>query len=166
MKKLIITLTLFISTLSQLAFANESEPDYLEIDSAHQNFNYKANTIYFSGNVVVKQGQISIKADELFAETSNDDNTEKLIAKGKPATFSQIGAENGNITAQADEIEYLVEEQTLKLIGNATFKQGGSTVSSASIVFDLKAQQVIADSGDGTNERVLTRLKTKTSNNK
>lgn len=138
-----------------------SASDDLLIDADNQDLDYKNNTLYFSGNVIVKQGSLTIKADELFAVTNEDGASEKLIAKGKPAFFSQKQLNAEALTAEAFEVTYLVEAQILKLVGNAKFQQGGSVVESATIEFDLKAQRVKAQRGKDENSRVTTRLKTK-----
>lgn len=151
---------IFICLLSiSSAIANESQD--LVVDSVNQDLNYKDKTLYFSGNVVVTQGNITIKAEELFVETNEEGDSEKLIAKGSPAIFSQQGNENEMVSSQAFTITYLVEKRVLTLSGEAEFQQGGAKVSSESIVFDLIAQRVKAKGNENDNGRVTTRLKTK-----
>lgn len=132
----------------------------LIINADNQDLDYKNNTLYFSGNVIVQQGSVTIKASELFVITK-EGNSDKLIAKGKPAIFSQKEQNNQELSAQALEITYLVEAQILQLVGSAKFQQGGSIVESAKIEFDLKAQRVKAEGDEAQNGRVTTRLKTK-----
>jgi len=143
---------------SNLSLANEDSD--LKIKSSVQDLNYKNNTMYFAGEVIVSQGSISINADELFVETK-DGAGDKLVAKGKPAKFIQKDATNGDLTAKADVVEYYVESQILKLLGNAHFQQGGSEVKSGNIEFDLAAQRVKADGDEATGGRVTTTIKTK-----
>lgn len=154
--------TLFLSLLffSANTFANNSD---LTIKSSKQDMNYKANTLYFSGNVIVSQGLLTIKADELFVETDAEGTSEKLIAKGTPASFIQKSDNetDDTISATANEVVYLVDAQTLTLTGDAEYQQGGSKVTGQNIVFDLKQQRVQAEGGKGTDERVVTHLKTK-----
>ena len=132
----------------------------LKVDSDFQDLNYKNNTLHFYGNVVVSQGTITIKADDLFVETE-DGVGQKLIAKGEPAAFEQTNADSGTLSATANEIIYIVDLQVLKLNGDAQFKQGGSLVQSGTIEFDLKAQRVKADGDESTGGRVVTTIKTK-----
>jgi len=151
---LLLSVTLF----SLNTFANSEED--LKVNSDFQDLNYKNNTLHFYGNVLVSQGNISIKADDLFVETQ-DGVGQKLIAKGKPAEFKQTGVENGDLIATATEIVYTVDLQVLKLNGEAKFQQGGSLVESGNIEFDLKAQRVKADGDQATGGRVITTIKTK-----
>ena len=132
----------------------------MKINSDFQDLNYKNNTLHFYGNVLVSQGNISIKADDLFVETK-DGVGQKLIAKGKPAEFKQNDLENGDLIATAKEIVYTVDRQVLNLNGDAKFQQGGSLVQSGNIEFDLKAQRVKADGDQATGGRVVTTIKTK-----
>lgn len=158
-KKYLFTLTLLFSLTVNNAVAEDS--DDLIVNSSNQDLNYKDRTLYFSGAVSVQQGNISITADELFVETTPDGNTDKLIAKGKPAKFSQRSEDGDIISSEAIEITYLVEKQILILSGNAVFNQGGSQVTSDTIEFDLKAQRVKAEGDENKDGRVTTRLKTK-----
>lgn len=151
-----------ILLLSTSSFVSANEED-LRIKSDNQDLNYNNNTMYFTGNVVVSQGNISITADELYVETQGG-NGEKLIAKGTPALFTQIDAINGDLTAKANEIEYLVDIQILRLSGDARFKQAGSEVQSGSIEFDLAKKRVKADGDASTGGRVTTTIKTKKKN--
>jgi lipopolysaccharide export system protein LptA len=149
-----------ISTIFILFSTLASASDDLIINADNQDLDYKNNTLHFSGNVIVQQGNVTIKAEELFVITK-DGNSEKLIATGKPASFSQQEENKDELSAQAMEIVYLVDSKVLQLSGMAKFQQGGSVVESAKIEFDLKAQRVKADAGESQNGRVTTRLKTK-----
>lgn len=151
----VITLTFF----SAWASANETED--LFINSDNQDLNYKDRTLYFSGNVIVKKGNISIFASELFVETNEQGDSEKLIAKGNLAKFSQQGEGSLDISSQALEITYLVNTEILTFNGKATLKQGSSEVTGESIKFDLVAQRVQAEGDEEENSRVTTRLKVK-----
>ena len=160
MIKYLISIFFCLTAFSTFAAEGE-EPQELLVEAAEQDLNYKENTMYFSGNVVVMQGNLSIKADELFVEVDDKGDSQKLIAKGKPATFSQTGNENETISSQAMTITYLVESRVLTLTGSAEFQQGGAKVSSETIEFDLIAQRVKAQGDKNDNGRVTTRLKTK-----
>lgn len=153
--KIVVVSTFIFLLFSTLVSASED----LVISSENQDSDYKNNTLYFSGNVVIQQGGMTIKADELFV--SKEDNGNKLIAKGQPAIFSQKAPNTDELSAQAQEITYVVDAQILQLSGDAKFQQGGSVVESAKIEFDLKAQRVKAEADETENGRVITRLKTK-----
>lgn len=156
LKKLGLIASLLVVTSLNL-FANDED---LKIKSDNQDVNYKDNTMYFKGNVVVSQGSISIQADDLVVESPKD-QSQKLLATGNPALFTQVDDINGNLTAKAQQIEYFVDTQILRLVGNAKFKQAGSEVQSGTIEFDLAKKRVKADGDEATGGRVTTTIKTK-----
>ncbi|GAA0294309.1 hypothetical protein GCM10009128_11100 [Psychrosphaera haliotis] len=152
-------LTIFLASLlliCQMAIAN----DDLVIDSENQDLDYKNNTMFFSGNVKIQQGSLTITADELFVITK-DGVGEKLIAKGKPAKFIQDDPASELLEASSNEIVYMINDRVLELNGEAKYKQGSSIVESGNIVFDLNAQRVKADGDKSTGGRVTTTIKTK-----
>lgn len=154
----LLLLTLMLSLTSTTLTANENND--LLIDADNQDLDYNNNTLRFMGNVIVRQGKITIEADELFVITNNG-NSDKLIATGNLAIFSQLQENGETLQAKAKEITYLVEAQQLNLKGSASFQQGGSVVNSETIEFDLANKRVKADGGNKQNGRVSTRLKAK-----
>jgi len=159
MLKPIIFLISLLIAIPAATLANESED--LFIDADHQDIDYKEKTVHFAGNVVVKKGNISIYADELFVETNENGDSEKLVAKGNLAKFTQLGEGSLNISSEALTITYMVSTEVLTFNGQATFHQGGSKVTSDTIIFDLIAQRVKAAGDEAENGRVTTRLKVK-----
>lgn len=164
LKQLILLTTLSLGLLTQLATASESEEVILEevlINADFQDLNYKKHLLHFSGNVKVKKGKMSIFADELYVETNEDGESEKLIAKGNLARFSQEGEDIIAISSEALEIVYIVNEEILTFSGKATLKQGSSEVTGDLIKFDLVAQRVRAEGYEKESGQVTTRLKVK-----
>lgn len=159
LKQLFLLASLSLALLTPLTNANETEE--ILIDSDNQDINYKDRTLHFSGNVIVKKGNISIYADELFVETNEKGDSEKLIAKGQLAKFSQKGEGSLHISSEALEITYLVNSEVLTFNGKATLKQGSSEVTGDTIKFDLVAQRVKAEGDEAENGRVTTRLNVK-----
>lgn len=60
----------------------------------------------------------------------------------------------GRTVGRADEIEYDFEAQLLRLSGDAWLSEGTNQISSASIVYDIIAQRVKADSNGDGDDRV------------
>lgn len=164
LKQLILLVFLSLAAFSPLSNANETEEIIIEeilIDSDNQDLNYKKKTLHFYGNVVVKKGNISIFADKLFVETNEQGESERLIAIGKLAKFSQQGEGSLDISSEAEKITYLVNKELLTFDGKATLKQGTSEVTGDIIRFDLIAQRVKAEGDETESGRVTTRLKVK-----
>lgn len=128
----------------------------LKIAAVSQSADIKNNQIVFNGPVTVVQGTININADELRAFTPENSASKRLIATGKPATFSQE-LDDGKIgTASANEISYDLATTTLTLTGNAKLDQAGSQVTGNLIKYNIKAQELIAESTGKGQDRVIT----------
>ena len=128
----------------------------LKIAAVSQSADIKNNQIVFNGPVTIIQGTININADELRAFTPENSVSKRLIATGKPATFSQE-LDDGNIgTASANEISYDLATTTLTLTGNAKLDQAGSQVTGNLIKYNIKAQELIAESTGKGQDRVIT----------
>ena len=161
MKHLAITFSLLLVTGLGLApIIGHSKPtEDLRINADNQDLDYKNNTIHFMGNVEVEQGDMTITANELYVISATETG-QKLIAKGEPAYFSQQKPNEEKITAEAEEITYLVDSRILKLKGKAKFHQGGSMMESNQIEFNLNESRVKADGDKATGGRVTTIIKT------
>lgn len=136
---------------------NQYKNSPIIIDASEQTLDIKNNTLTFFKNVEVKQGTLYIKADTVTVTKNNNNNTDKLIAVGKPATFSQVLDDGQQVTAAADNIIYKVNDGRLILKGNANIIQNDSEVSGAQISYDITSQKLLATS-DEQNSRVRTVL--------
>jgi len=106
------------------------EADGMEIDEG------KGVTTY-SGNVVVVQGSIRLKADKVFVFQS-EGNTDRLEAEGKPAYFRQRpDGKDEDVKGNASRIEYNTNSELLYMIGNAELFPGdGNKLTSQRITYD------------------------------
>lgn len=144
-----------LTMVSLQSAANETDLlQEVKISAASQEADIKNNQIIFNGPVEVTQGSIKILADELRAFTKENSSGKILVAKGKPATYTQV-MENGRpASASANEIRYELSTRTLTLIGNATLEQEGSQVTGNQIRYNIEQQQLIAESTG--SDRVIT----------
>lgn len=126
----------------------------VKISASSQEADIKNNQLIFNGPVIVTQGSIEIKADQLRAYSKDNNSSKILVATGKPATYFQIMDDGKPANASANEIRYELASRTLTLLGNATLEQEGSQVAGTQIRYNIAKQQLIAEgSGD---ERVIT----------
>lgn len=143
---------------SPLSFAVESDlKQEIKIEAAGQFADIKNKQVVYQGPVSVRQGTLAINADELSA-TQKDGKT-ILIAKGKPATYSQILENNLPAKASAYEIQYDLSEKILTLVGKAQVEQGDSKVSAEKIIYDIEKQQLKAQGNQQKTDRVITVIK-------
>lgn len=151
--KLSAILVLCLSTAVLAKTTDFSEP--IEVNADRNEASLKQQMLVYSGNVIVKQGTLLIKADKLTVDRSAGEGKEVFIAVGKPAVYSQVLDGDKPIQASAEEIRYAMATRVLTLTGKAEITQSGSLVRSAKIEYDLLKQQLSAESEEG-KERVTT----------
>ena len=153
--KFIIAAIISVCSFGVLAKTDDLKQE-VKISAASQTGDIKNNLIIFYGPVEVTQGSIKIHADELRAHSSDIDGSKTFVAKGRPASFSQILDDGRPASASANEIRYELNSRTLTLIGNAKLDQSGSAVTGNRIQYNIEKQQLIAESSGKGNDRVIT----------
>jgi lipopolysaccharide export system protein LptA len=139
-----------------LALTSDSEqPIYIDSDS--QDLDMKSNKVTFAGDVKLKQGSISINADQLVViRNKKDDTLKEIQAFGSPATFSQLTDEGKTLKGQAMELYYSVDDDQLTMVSEAILAQDESTIQGKTITYKISSQKLTADGGK--DERVTTIL--------
>ena len=116
--------------------------------------NRSKNLSVYSGNVVISQGSLQIRADRVEVHGNAQGEINKVVATGKPAHFQQQVEESTNpVKANAQRIEFLVGNDSLQLTGEAHVDRDGNTLSAERIDYDLKSEQMKAQ-GRSNQERV------------
>jgi len=153
-RKLAISLSL---VLSATAWA-QGKADFaqaIEINSERDFFDLANNLAVFDVNVLVRQGTLEIKADNLRVKRDAADGTDEFIASGSPATYKQQLEDGSMIEAQAEQISYDQVRQTITLRGKASVAQNNSVIQGNEIVYNFATQQLSANRGEDS-ERVTT----------
>jgi lipopolysaccharide export system protein LptA len=152
---ILLLLTLYASKLC--ALPSDAEQDlFLEAETLE--YDEKAGTIVYSGNVKMSQGSMLIEADKLVIY-GNAERATKVTAIGKPALFEQtpeIGA--SPVKARANELIYKVGDKWLLLQGEAFLDQDGTSLSSSRIEYDVNKALVKASSGKNQNKQNRVRM--------
>lgn len=151
--KLSVVLLMLLSTAALAKNTDFSQP--IEVNADRNEASLKQQMLVYSGNVIVKQGTLLIKADKLTVDRSAGEGKEVFIAVGRPAVYSQVLDGEKPIQASAEEIRYAMATRVLTLTGKAEITQSGSLVRSAKIEYDLVKEQLSAESEEG-KERVTT----------
>lgn len=114
----------------------------------------KTGTTIYIGTVELDQGSLHISADRLEIQMEGDRVT-RMVATGIPARVRQLpNQEDGEVRAQANTIRYLLDEEKLELIDNASIEQEGSRVASDRIDYFINEEFVKARSTSGQSGRV------------
>jgi lipopolysaccharide export system protein LptA len=140
------------------AFSNENDFTLpIEIGSNSQFIDGKNKTALYKDNVLITQGSLIIKADEVEVIASEGSGREIFVARGNPASYSQELEDGNPVSAMANEIRYEVAKRTISLTGNAELKQDTSQVKGNKITFDMITEQLLATGGaDDASGRVTT----------
>lgn len=128
----------------------------IKIASSNQSVDGIAKKSNFWGAVVIQQGSLIVKADEVEVDASQGDGKQIFIAKGKPAEYSQQQEDGSIVTAKANRIEYRLDSRSLSLDGNAQIQQNNSSVKGESIIFNMELEQILAQGENNEDGRVVT----------
>ena len=116
--------------------------------------NRSKNLSVYSGNVVISQGSLQIRADRVEVHGNAKGEINKVVATGAPAHFQQQVEESTSpVKARAKRIEFLVSSDALKLTGEALVDRDGNTLSAERIDYDLNSEQMQAQ-GQSEKKRV------------
>ncbi|UXI01614.1 lipopolysaccharide transport periplasmic protein LptA [Photobacterium sp. TY1-4] len=152
----ISTLLCLCLSASSWALSNDTEqPIY--INSDNQELDIQKNIVTFTGNVVLRQGSIDIRADKLVVTRQTaGDGKEIIDAYGKPATFHQVMDNGKPIDGAAHRMRYDTATEFLKMTDEAILIQEGSEIQGKVISYKIDEQKLVAESGK--KKRVTTIL--------
>lgn len=108
------------------------------------------NSVTFEGNVVAKQGDVTLYSDRLFAEYSRAAGAvEKIVADGKVRVV-QEGRE-----ARAPHAVFYNLEQRIVLSGGVDLMQGANNLTGETVTIYLRENRSVATGGEGGRVRAV-----------
>lgn len=132
--------------------ADRQQPVKVSADKLEAN--RSQNLSVYSGNVVITQGSLQIRAERVEVHGSAKGEINKVVATGKPAHFQQqMSQDTSPVKAQAMRIEFQVGNDALQLTGDAFVDRDGNTLSAEHIDYDLNSEQMQAQ-GQSDKTRV------------
>ena len=149
----IATLSLLASFYIPYAYAidpTSEQPITIESDTATLDDSNGLST--YTGNVVIKQGESQLKADEISVEAV-DRKISTIIAKGLPAHFIQK-SESIETHGYANIITYTSGTGTLTLKEKAQLIQDTNSFEGELIEYDIAKKAIKAKGNEKTGERV------------
>jgi lipopolysaccharide export system protein LptA len=112
------------------------------------------NSVTFEGNVVAKQGDVTLHADRLFAEYSRGAGIiEKILAEGNVRAIQE------DKEARAARAMFFNLEQRIVLSGDANLTQGGNTVNGETVTIYLRENRSVVTGGEGGRVRAVIQPK-------
>ena len=136
---------------------DRDQPIRIQADSAMVDEN--EGTSVYRGNVIIEQGTLRVRAEEVEIFTSESDVIQ-IIARSKPGSLAhyeqQTNLDRDMVTAQARKITYLVQEERLHLSGRASLSQAGDKFTGELLYYDLTRKIVNLSSGGGSDRINMT----------
>ena len=122
----------------------------IKINAKRATLSEREGTTIYSGDVVLVQGQLVMRGDqlEIYSDTKNKE-VKRVIVHGRPATVvDQPDPKKPPVHAEAKTIRYLIQEDKLELQGDASVDQDGNSFSGETIDYFIESQRVEAESGN------------------
>jgi len=145
-----INFCLLLGCFSTMLYALTTDKNQdIEIESNSAYLDDTKNLSVYTGNVVVVQGSMRITGDKMTIYYTTENELDKIIMEGKPATFRQL-PDNSNIYDEAEALtmEYYESRNLIVLIANARVKQGDRRLVADHVEYDTELSQVRANSGE------------------
>ncbi len=109
----------------------------------------------YIGNVVVKQGGLTIRADRAEVRAAKGGIT-RVTATGKPVQFERAAtAEVEAASGSADRIDFNAERSQLDAYGNVHLRQGKQEFSGATVRYSVSEQTIVIEGEPGRRVQVL-----------
>jgi lipopolysaccharide export system protein LptA len=122
---------------------DKSQPVNFNADSGEVNYQTKVGNL--SGNVVITQGTMTIRADRITFK-QNADNSISATAHGNPITFRQKrDGVDEYFEGFAQRAEYDGEKETLELFDRGLLKRGTDEIRSNYISYNTRSEQFRAE---------------------
>jgi lipopolysaccharide export system protein LptA len=124
--------------------ADRDKPIQFSADRSEA-INYETKVATLSGNVIITQGTMSIRADNVILK-QNPDNTLSATAHGKPVSFRQKrDGSDEYLEGYALRAEYDGQKEVLELFNQALLKQGIDEIRSNYIYYNSATETFRAE---------------------
>jgi lipopolysaccharide export system protein LptA len=144
-----LSLPLVFAAPAGHALSTDKNQD-IEIESNSAYLDDTKNISIYSGEVVVVQGSMRITGDKMTIFYTNENELDKIIVEGRPATFRQL-PDNSEVYDEAEALvmEYYEGRSLIILDGQARVKQGERRLIADHVEYDTELSQVRANSEQG-----------------
>ena len=119
----------------------------INISAETQQVDFQAETISYTGNVRIQQGEMILRADSVKAE-GPDAKLTRITASGDVVITSR------DATARAPLAVYDVQARSIRLTGDVVLVQGGNTLRGTDLFVDLKAGTAVLTAKGSASGRV------------
>ena len=158
-KRVVTVLALLVTSNAWALQSDQSQP--IEIQADNGMLDQGKQVTVFTGNVVVKQGSIDIRAARIEVQRTNE-GTQLMTATGSPVTFKQqLDEGKGWVNGNAQKVTYQSASGLITLLGNAKVQRGGDVVKGNHITYNTKTEIYTAagsKAASGSDRRVTVVL--------
>ena len=149
----LLTVAAFIALPALARDSDRNQP--MDIESDHQEGTLGGNSVNtLSGNVVIKQGTLDIRAAK--AEIyQNGGEVVRALLTGNQAVLKQQMDDGSPMTAKADRIDYNMSTDVVVLTGNYTVTTPRGSTSGQRLTYDLKSGR-LESGGQGSGRVKMT----------
>ncbi len=130
--------------------ADRTQP--IDVAANEKVTDYKNGTSIYTGNVIINQGSLHATGSKATLYVK-DGQLVRAVLEGSPATFQELDDKGLLVKGDANNANYLAQEQKVILTGNAHLFRQGDTLDSQQINYDMKAE-VVQAGGKAGGERV------------
>lgn len=144
--------------LSGLAFAGDNGSAPIHIEADRMISQEQQNSVVFLGNVDAKQGDLTIRSNEMTVYYTQDKNKKKGL-NGSSEVKKLICRKNVEITqgdwlGTGNRMDYFAKDRKVILSGNAKAWQGPNMVSGKTITYYLDEKRSIVEQDKKKSGRV------------
>lgn len=120
----------------------------IAIEADKGSLDQKNQVTLFTGNVVVKQGSIYMKADSVQVKQNKNTKAQVMVAQGKPVYFKQqLDGNKGIAEGWGNRVEYDSAKTLVKLVGHAKVQRGGDMAEGEAISYNTQTEVYTVLSG-------------------
>lgn len=142
----LITVLLCFSSGSLLALTSDFE-QAIDVKADRSEYDEKAGHQSLSGNVLITQGTMKIKADNIIVKLDSQNRLSVIEGTGSPIVFEQKNEKGDLVRGTCSNIRYDAAKGLLTLSGTATLTEPKQRLKSEKIVFNAITQTVVAEGG-------------------
>jgi len=136
---------LVLSATVQAKTADFKQP--IDIKADRSEYNEKEGHQSLSGNVLITQGTMKIRADSIIVRLDSQNRLSVIEGEGSPIIFQQQNDLGELVEGKCRRIRYDAVKGRLTLSGSATLSEPKQQLRSEKIVFNSITQTVVAEGG-------------------
>ncbi|QMT31048.1 lipopolysaccharide transport periplasmic protein LptA [Alysiella filiformis] len=149
--KPILGIILLAGSLNAHALESDrNQPIAIEADQG--SLDQKNQVTTFSGNVIIKQGSLNIRAANVRVSQDKSGN-QTMNAEGNPVKFGQQLENKGYVEGQGTRVEYASATGLVKLSGNAKVQRGGDVAVGDVITYNMRTEVYTVLGGNVTGAK-------------